>query len=160
MRSKVIFISGEICSGKDTMIEVCYSEAPYRQIDLGQLVREKFQTADRIFDNNLEPYFIEQISARMKKEPSATFVVTGLRQPTLAKKIENLFDEVEHKYLVVPRDILKSRYESRANVKDAKISFEDAIAGDQSLGMKELQYYLLTEVNCDFIKNYSDDERL
>lgn len=158
--SKVIFISGEICSGKDTMIEICYSQAPYRQIDLGQLVREKFQTADRIFDNNLEPYFIERISARIKEEPNAIFVVTGLRQPTLAKKIENLFDEVEHKYLVVPRDILKSRYELRANIKDANISFEDAIKGDQSLGMKELQNYLLTEAKCDFIRNYNDEERL
>jgi hypothetical protein len=158
--SKVIFISGEICSGKDTMIEVCYRDEEFRQIDLGQLVREKFQTAERIFDNNLEPYFIERIMAEMKKYPQVTFVVTGLRQPTLAKKIENIFDEVEHKYLVVPRDILKKRYEARANVKDAKITFEDAIAGDQSLGMKELQYYLLTEANCDFIKNYDDGERL
>jgi shikimate kinase len=158
--SKVIFISGEICSGKDTMIKVCYRDEEFRQIDLGQLVREKFQTAERIFDNNLEPYFIERIMAEMKKYPQVTFVVTGLRQPTLAKKIENIFDEVEHKYLVVPRDILKKRYEARANVKDAKITFEDAIAGDQSLGMKELQYYLLTEANCDFIKNYDDGERL
>tara|TARA_R110002050_G_scaffold297606_1_gene459272 strand:+ start:2653 stop:3132 length:480 start_codon:yes stop_codon:yes gene_type:complete len=158
--SKVIFISGEICSGKDTMIQICYRDEEFRQIDLGQLVREKFQTAERIFDNNLEPYFIERIMAEMKKYPQVTFVVTGLRQPTLAKKIENIFDEVEHKYLVVPRDILKKRYEARANVKDAKITFEDAIAGDQSLGMKELQYYLLTEAKCDFIKNYDDEERL
>jgi hypothetical protein len=158
--SKVIFISGEICSGKDTMIAICYRDEEFRQIDLGQLVREKFQTAERIFDNNLEPYFVERIMAEMKKYPQATFVITGLRQPTLAKKIEHLFDEVEHKYLVVPRYILKKRYKARANVKDAKITFEDAIAGDQSLGMKELQYYLLTEVKCDFIKNYDDEERL
>lgn len=151
---EVIFISGEICSGKDTMIENEYSMEPYRQIDLGSLVRKKFQTADRIFDNNLEPYFIEEIKAEMKKYPAAVFVITGLRQPTLAKKIESIFDLVQHKYLVVPRDLLKARYEARANVKDAKITFEDAIAGDQSLGMKELQYYLLTEVKCDFIKNY------
>tara|TARA_R110000803_G_scaffold188638_1_gene251094 strand:+ start:40 stop:504 length:465 start_codon:yes stop_codon:yes gene_type:complete len=154
MLRKVIFISGEICSGKDTMIETSYSQAPYKQIDLGQLVRDKFKTADRIFDNNLEPYFVEQVKARMEKFPDATFVITGLRQPSLAVKLAELFDDVEHKYLVVPRDILKARYEARANIKDAKISFIDAIRGDQSLGMRDLQYYLLTEVKCDFIKNY------
>jgi hypothetical protein len=154
MLRKVIFISGEICSGKDTMIEISYSQAPYKQIDLGQLVREKFKTADRIFDNNLEPYFVEQVKARMEKFPDATFVITGLRQPSLAVKLAELFDDVEYKYLVVPRDILKARYEARANIKDAKISFIDAIRGDQSLGMRDLQYYLLTEVKCDFIKNY------
>ena len=154
MLRKVIFISGEICSGKDTMIENHYSQAPYKQIDLGQLVREKFKTADRIFDNNLEPYFVEQVKARMEKFPDATFVITGLRQPSLAVKLAELFDDVEYKYLVVPRDILKARYEARANIKDAKISFIDAIRGDQSLGMRDLQYYLLTEVKCDFIKNY------
>ena len=154
MLRKVIFISGEICSGKDTMIEISYSQAPYKQIDLGQLVREKFKTADRIFDNNLEPYFVEQVKARMEKFPDATFVVTGLRQPSLAVKLAELFDDVEHIYLVVPRSILEWRYYSRGNVKDAKISFIDAIRGDQSLGMRELQNYLLTEVECNFIKNY------
>ena len=154
MLRRVIFISGEICSGKDTMIENSYSQAPYKQIDLGQLVREKFKTADRIFDNNLEPYFVEQVKARMEKFPDATFVITGLRQPSLAVKLAELFDDVEHIYLVVPRSILEWRYYSRGSVKDAKILFEDAIKGDQSLGMRELQNYLLTEVECDFIRNY------
>jgi len=130
-----------------------YSADFYQQIDLGQLVREKFQTADRIFDNNLEPYFVERV-LEITKNNDKTYIITGLRQPTLAAKLAELFDEVKHIYLSVPRDILKWRYSSRADIKDANISFEDAIKGDQSLGMKELQYYLLTEVKCDFINNY------
>lgn len=153
MSRKVIFISGEICSGKDTVMRRDYSADFYQQIDLGQLVREKFQTADRIFDNNLEPYFVERVK-EITKNNDKTYIITGLRQPTLAAKLADLFDEVKHIYLSVPRDILKWRYTSRADVKDANISFEDAIKGDQSLGMKELQYYLLTEVKCDFINNY------
>lgn len=153
MSRRVIFISGEICSGKDTMIANSYSGVQYQQIDLGQLVREKFQTTERIFDNNLEDYFEQRISDIIR-ENQHIYIITGLRQPTLARKLEKLFDVVEHKYLVVPRDILKERYLNRGSEKDAKISFEDAIKGDQSLGMKELQYYLLTEVKCDFIKNY------
>lgn len=151
---KVIFISGEICSGKDTMIENRYFQDTFFHIDLGQLVREKFQTEDRIFDNNLEPYFCERVSKFMEENPERIFVITGLRQPSLAKKLANLFDEVKHIYLVVPRKELKRRYEDRGSVKDKKITFEDAIAGDQSLGMKDLQYYLLTEVECEFVKNY------
>lgn len=153
MSRKVIFISGEICSGKDTVMNRDYSADFYQQIDLGQLVREKFQTADRIFDNNLEPYFVERV-LEITKNNDKTYIITGLRQPTLAAKLADLFDEVKHIYLSVPRDILKWRYTSRADIKDANISFEDAIKGDQSLGMKELQYYLLTEVKCDFINNY------
>lgn len=154
--SKVIFISGEICSGKDTQIEKRYSSEEFKHIDLGQLVREKFQTQDRIFDNNLEPYFVERVTAIKNKYEGKIFVITGLRQPTLARKLENLFDTFKHVYLVVPRKELKRRYEVRGSIKDKKISFEDAIKGDQSLGMKDLQYYLLTEVPCEFINNYEE----
>lgn len=150
---KVIFISGEICSGKDTVMNRDYSADLYKQIDLGQLVREKFQTADRVFDNNLEPYFVEQVKD-ITKDNKHTYVITGLRQPSLAVKLSELFDEVKHIYLTVPREILKERYYGRGDAKDAKITFEDAIRGDQSLGMRELQYYLLTEVKCDFTNNY------
>jgi shikimate kinase len=153
MSRRVIFISGEICSGKDTIMNKNYSTDAYKQIDLGQLVREKFQTADRIFDNNLEPYFVERVND-ITKGNEHIYVITGLRQPTLAAKLSELFDEVKHIYLTVPRDILKERYYSRGDVKDKNISFSDAIRGDQSLGMRELQYYLLTEVKCDFINNY------
>tara|TARA_R110000744_G_scaffold31958_1_gene74950 strand:+ start:812 stop:1273 length:462 start_codon:yes stop_codon:yes gene_type:complete len=153
MSRKVIFISGEICSGKDTVMNRDYSADFYKQIDLGQLVREKFQTADRIFDNNLEPYFVERVK-EITADNKFTYIITGLRQPSLAQKLSALFDEVKHIYLTVPRDILEWRYGARADVKDANISFKDAIAGDQSLGMKDLQYYLLTEVKCDFINNY------
>ena len=153
--SKVILISGEICSGKDTTVQRNYSSDQYKHIDLGSLVRKRFQTQQRIFDNNLEPYFIEQISDAIKQDQGkSTFVITGLRQPTLCKKIAALFDEVQYIYLVAPRHILKQRFEDRKDVKDVSITFEDAIAGDQSLGMKELQLYLLTEVQCDFIKTY------
>ena len=154
--AKVIFISGEICSGKDTQIEKRYFSEEFVHIDLGQLVREKFQTQDRVFNNNLESYFVERVLGFQALNEGKIFVITGLRQPTLAVKLAKLFDEVKHIYLVVPRKELKRRYESRASVKDKKITFEDAIAGDQSLGMKDLQYYLLTEVQCDFINNYEE----
>jgi len=154
MMSRAIFISGEICSGKDTIIQTKYNTDEYFHIDLGQLVREKFQTQERIFDNNLEPYFVERVSNFISENPDKIFVITGLRQPTLAKKLEGLFGNFTHYYLVVPREELKRRYDSRASIKDKKISFEDAIKGDQSLGMKELQYYLLTEAQCNFINNY------
>lgn len=150
---KVIFISGEICSGKDTVMRRDYSADFYKQIDLGELVREKFKTKDRIFDNGLEDYFEERV-AEITKDNKHTYIITGLRQPSLCKKLSKHFDEVKHIYLTVPRDILEWRYTARGDEKDAKISFEDAIKGDQSLGMKELQYYLLTEVKCDFINNY------
>ena len=152
MVKKVILIAGEICSGKDTIVRRDYSSKEYKQIDLGELVREKFNTVDRIFDNNLEPYFIDRIKDIIK-DNEHTYVITGLRQKTLAKKIVALFHEVKFIYLVVPRDILKNRYKKRADKKDAKLSFEDAIKGDQSLGMDGLQSYLLTEVKCNFIKN-------
>lgn len=158
--SRAILIAGEICSGKDTMVANEFSKYPYVQIDLGNLVREKFQTEERIFNNELEPYFIERIVDIIERDNEIhgkdviKYVVTGLRQPTLCKKIAQLFNLVEYRYLVVPRNILKQRYLNRAAVKDAKITFEQAIAGDESLGMKQLQNYLLTEVECNFIKTY------
>ena len=165
---KKVFISGELCSGKDTMVSKHYSSDKFKQIDLGTLVREKFQTQERIFDNNLEPYFIERIEQIRKENLDKTIVITGLRQPTLCKKISALFEKLSEtpgSRIIVnlpPRhtksDILNHRFNNRADIKDTKISFEDAIKGDQSLGMKELQLYLLTQVQCDFIKNYSYEE--
>jgi hypothetical protein len=152
--SKCIFICGEICSGKDTMIEICYAEYPYRQIDMGSEVRKKYQTVDRIFDSNLDGYLAGKVKEELDKDSALTYLITGVRQPTLLKMIAELFDEVEYNYLVVPRSILKERYLNRAGDKDANISFEDSIAGDLTLGMAELQTYLLTEVKCNFIKNY------
>lgn len=158
--SKVILIAGEVCSGKDTIVKNFYSKLPYIQIDLGELVREKFQTEERIFNNSLESYFVERIINAVDRDNEIhgkdviTYVITGLRQPSLCKKIAQLFDTVEYNYLVVPRDILKQRYKNRAAKKDEKITFESAIEGDNWLGMRDLQNYLLTEVQCNFIKSY------
>lgn len=154
MRNAII-IAGEICSGKDTLVKTHYNTSDFLQVDLGTLVRKKFQTQERIFNNNLEEYFVEEISKIIaSSKPTITIVITGVRQPSLCKKIADLFERVSHIYLVVPREILKIRYTHRAAEKDAKLSFEEAIAGDESLGMKSLQNYLLTEVECHFLKSY------
>jgi len=153
----VLIVAGEICSGKDTFVKSIAQQSNRNicQIDLGELVREKFKTKDRVFDNNLEPYFIERITDLTKDiDDKDLIIVTGVRQPSLTQKIAALFDSVEYVYLVVPRKILQERYQNRGATKDKKITFIDAIRGDQSLGMRELQHYLLTEVECNFIKNY------
>ena len=116
--------------------------------------QKKYQTVDRIFDSNLDGYLAGKVKEELDKDSALTYLITGVRQPTLLKMIAELFDEVEYNYLVVPRSILKERYLNRAGDKDANISFEDSIAGDLTLGMAELQTYLLTEVKCNFIKNY------
>ena len=153
--SKVIFICGEICSGKDTLIESLYYADIYNQIDMGTLVREKSNTEERIFDPNLDWYLRNQVLNKVINGGLDTIhVITGIRQPSLLKMCAELFEEVEYKYLVVPRSILRERYYASRRTKDLNIEFEDSIKGDLSLGMAELQSYLLTEVECDFIKNY------
>ena len=157
---RAIFLSGEICSGKDTTVENQYAELPYSQIDLGNLVREHFATEERVFSDQLEPMFIKRIQEIIAADDSQhgkgfiIYVITGLRQVTLLKKIAALFNVVDYVWLKCPRYILKERYASRAAAKDAKITFEEAIAGDESLGMKGLQNYLLTEVDTIFINTY------
>lgn len=150
---RLILIVGEICSGKDTIIKD-YEGVDYLQIDLGELVREKFKTKERIFNNQLEAYFLDCIKNILNSTDHRIYIITGARQVSLIKKIAVLFNSVMYRYLVAPRYILKQRYINRAATKDLKIIFEDAIKGDESLGMKELQHYLLTEVECDFVKSY------
>ena len=152
---QVDIIAGEICAGKDTHVNSRTTSFKRVHIDLGELVREKFNTKDRVFDNNLETYFIERIQKIILDNSDCDyFEITGVRQVSLTKKIAALFNKVRYIYLVAPRSILKERYESRAALKDKKITFEDAIKGDESLGMKGLQHYLLTEVETYFIKSY------
>ena len=152
---KIILISGEICSGKDTMVKkIKETGVSVTHIDLGNLVREKFKTKERIFNNSLEDYFMANIEHTIQSMENEYLVITGLRQETLAKKFLTLSDYVSFVYLICPRHILKDRFLKRGDQKDAKITFEQAIEGDESLGMKGLQNYLLTQVECDFIKSY------
>jgi hypothetical protein len=152
--TKCIFICGEISSGKDSIVKSSYYHHWYLHIDMGSLVREKYKTVNRVFDNNLDVYLSSKVKEALDEDSTLTCVITGVRQPSLLKMVAELFEDVEYNYLVVPRSILKERYFNRASEKDASISFEDSIAGDLTLGMAELQTYLLTEVKCNFIKNY------
>lgn len=144
---------GEICSGKSRFQKSLDSSVI--QIETGQLVREKYNTIERIFDNSLDNYLLDTIYEIIKKNPDAdTFCIAGVRQISLLKMLAGLFDDIELNYLVCPRYILRKRYYKRADGKDSKISFEDAIAGDESLGMSELKMFLLTHTECNFIKTY------
>lgn len=149
----VVFILGENCSGKTTFAK--HFKNPIRKnIEMGQLVREKYETEERVFDSELDEYLFEKTRDIIHTVKKDNFVITGVRQVSLLKKLAKLFDKVEYKYLVVPRDILKERFQKRAAKKDTKITFEEAISGDESLGIKDLQHYLLTEVKCEFINRY------
>lgn len=146
---KATFIIGEVCSGKDTFANKNKGELLH--IDLGNLVREKFNTENRIFDNSLDEYLTQKVAEKLNEED---VIITGFRQVSLCKKIEQLFDEVQYIYLVVPRNILKQRFAQRVAKKDSLLTFEQCIEGDIKLGMTQLQHYLLTEVECNFIKSY------
>ncbi len=146
-------VCGEICSGKDTLANSLI-EFGYTQIDFGTLVREKYNTEERVFNNNLEPYFRQRIEELLKDKSIKKFVFTGIRQVYLAKMLEEMFEFPQFDWILVPRKVLKERYVRRDSVKDKKLSFEEAIEGDNSLGMKELIHYLVTEKKCNFRKNY------
>lgn len=149
----VIFVVGENCSGKTTWARHC--KAPLRKhIEMGDLVRQKYETQDRVFDADLDKYLVEETREIIHTSNRSHFVITGVRQVSLIKELAKLFDKVNYTYLVVPREILKERFLQRAAKKDSSLSFEKVIEGDNTLGMKELQHYLLTEVKCDFEKRY------
>lgn len=155
-KSKAIFISGEICSGKDTYANQLIKSDPekYVHIGLGDIVRKVKGTTERVFDNNMEPVFEKEIEAFKNENLGKTVIITGFRQPSLIKLLSKLFDKTKLIYLLVPESILFERYEKRADKKDENISFSDARKGDESLGMKELILFLVRETRCKFIKNY------
>jgi hypothetical protein len=153
---KIIFLFGEICSGKSTL-------------DLGQqtikitvsnVVKRLMQSEDReVLQNSkhLDKVIADEIIEEIINMQNLLdifpqyVVVDGIRQHSILAQIEqwiattNPSIPIEYKWLEVDREERKRRFEARKDSKDT-LTFEEAEKRDNELGLSDL-FRILKEQN-------------
>lgn len=138
---RIVLLFGKICSGKSTYADaLCYVTKAKRITvsDIvkrvsGKISRSELQNTAHM-DKEIALELIQVISSYDK------VVVDGIRQYTIVLELaaEYGIDNLDLIWLEVPDDIRKYRFHDRAVSKD-DITFEDADARDEKLGLKDLQ---------------------
>jgi len=154
---KVVFLFGEICSGKST-----YNHNDEHSVKLivSDFVKELMQSEDReVLQNSkhLDTRIVDEIvktiwnyMAYAEGSPEC-YIIDGIRQYTVLQPIERWLTEqfknveLEYKWLEVSSAERKRRFEARKDPKDT-LTFEEAEKRDNELGLSEL-FSILKEQN-------------
>jgi len=150
---RVLFLFGEICSGKSTF-DV---EQESKRITVSNVVRRLMQSEDREvlqkskhLDTTIADEIIEEVDnifGYVYPSPQ-TIIIDGIRQYSIVEQVQQWLPdnvEVEYKWLEVDREERKRRFEARKDPKD-NLSFEEAEKRDNELGLSEL-FSILKEQN-------------
>ena len=150
---KVLFLFGEICSGKSTF-DVGQESV---RITVSNIVKRLMQSEDREvlqkskhLDNIIADEIIEEVDnifGYVYPSPQ-TIIIDGIRQYSIVEQVQQWLPdnvEVEYKWLEVDREERKRRFEARKDPKDT-LTFEEAEKRDNELGLSEL-FSILKEQN-------------
>lgn len=140
---KLIFICGEICSGKTTEM-LNRSSADFIHIEVSNLVKALLQEQER--DKlqghpELSTAIIAEISENVAKYNK--IIVTGVRQ----KEILEAFPNAELVWLNVDEETRFQRYLKRGDIAKDKLTLEGfqlAQKRDNELGLQEVKEYINT----------------
>ena len=150
---RVLFLFGEICSGKSTF-DVGQESV---RITVSNIVKRLMQSEDREvlqkskhLDNIIADEIIEEVDnifGYVYPSPQ-TIIIDGIRQYSIVEQVQQWLPdnvEVEYKWLEVDREERKRRFEARKDPKDT-LTFEEAEKRDNELGLSEL-FSILKEQN-------------
>jgi hypothetical protein len=150
---KIVFLFGEICSGKSTYD---FGEQSMR-ITVSNIVKKLMQSEDREvlqkskhLDNVIADEIIEEVDnifGYVYSSPQ-TIIIDGIRQYSIVEQVQQWLPdnvEVEYKWLEVDREERKRRFEARKDPKDTS-TFEEAEKRDNELGLSDL-FRILKEQN-------------
>jgi len=157
---KVVFLFGEICSGKST-----YSPSEHSiKLTVSNVVKQLMQSEDReVLQNSkhLDTKIADEIAEDIWQYMSfgagyidgapECYIVDGIRQYTILEQLEQWLGKtypdlpIEYKWLEVDREERKRRFEARKDLKDT-LTFEEAEKRDNELGLSEL-FSILKEQN-------------
>ena len=150
---KIVFLFGEICSGKSTYD---FGEQSMR-ITVSNIVKRLMQSEDREvlqktkhLDNIIADEIIEEIDnifGYVDPLPQ-TIIIDGIRQYSIVEQVQQYLPDnaqVEYKWLEVDSAERKRRFEARKDPKDT-LTFEEAEKRDNELGLSEL-FSILKEQN-------------
>ena len=150
---KILFLFGEICSGKSTLD---FREFSMR-ITVSNIVKRLMQSESREvlqnskhLDSAIADEIVEEIDnifGYVDPLPH-TIIIDGIRQYSIVEQVQQWIPdnvEVEYKWLEVDSVERKRRFEARKDPKDT-LTFEEAEKRDNELGLSEL-FSILKEQN-------------
>ena len=150
---KIVFLFGEICSGKSTLD---FGEFSMR-ITVSNIVKRLMQSESREvlqnskhLDSAIADEIVEEIDnifGYIDPLPH-TIIIDGIRQYSIVQQVQQWIPdnvEVEYKWLEVDSVERKRRFEARKDPKDT-LTFEEAEKRDNELGLSTL-FSMLKEQN-------------
>lgn len=156
---KVLFLFGEICSGKSTF----KPDGSSMRIEVSKIVREVAKATTReqlqktahldslIADRLIEEVWMYSTYVFDQDNTPQYLIVDGIRQHSILQRLEQYISKqlpnfsIEYKWLEVDKQERKRRFEARKDTKDT-LSFEEAEKRDNQLGLLEL-YSILKKQN-------------
>ena len=157
---KVLFLFGEICSGKSTY----EPQGKSVRLTVSNTVKRLMQSQDReVLQNSkhLDTVIAEEIANDIWHYDTFVFdsnettpdyiIVDGIRQLSILTQLESFLQRVypnwtiQYKWLDVDREERKRRFDARKDPKDT-LTFEQAEKRDNELGLSDL-FRILKEQN-------------
>ena len=138
---KVVLLFGKICSGKSTYADaLCYITKAKRITvsDIVKRVSGKISRSELQNTAHMDVEIIKELCAEINKYDKV--VIDGIRQYSIVLGLSTEYglSNIDMIWLEVPDEIRKYRFHDRAISKD-DITFEEADARDEKLGLLELQ---------------------
>jgi hypothetical protein len=157
---KVLFLFGEICSGKTTY----EPEGKSIRITVSNVVKKLMQSEDRevlqksrhmdtMIANELanDLWHYDTFIFESKDTTPDYLIIDGIRQGTILTVLESYIERshprwgIEYKWLEVDREERRRRFDARKDPKDT-LSFDEAEKRDNELGLSNL-FRILKEQN-------------
>jgi len=157
---KVLFLFGEICSGKSTY----EPEGKSTRLTVSNVVKKLMKSEDREVlqkTRHMDTMIANEIANDLWHYDTFVFeskdttpdylIIDGIRQGTILTVLESYIERshpywgIEYKWLDVDREERKRRFDARKDPKDT-ISFDEAEKRDNALGLSNL-FRMLKEQN-------------
>ncbi len=157
---KVLFLFGEICSGKSTY----EPEGKSVRLTVSNVVKKLMQSEDREVlqkSRHMDTMIANELANDLwnydafvfeSKETTPDYlIIDGIRQGTILTVLESYIERshprwgIEYKWLEVDREERRRRFDARKDPKDT-ISFDEAEKRDNELGLSNL-FRILKEQN-------------
>jgi dephospho-CoA kinase len=138
--NKVVLLFGKICSGKSTYADALCYVTKAKRITVSDIVKRvsgKVSRSELQGTAHMDKEIALELIAEIKKYDKV--VIDGIRQYSIVVELVAEFgmDSLDLIWLEVSDDIRKYRFYDRSISKD-DITFEEADARDEKLGLKEL----------------------
>ena len=139
--NQIVLLFGKICSGKSTYADALCYVTKAKRITVSDIVKRvsgKVSRSELQNTAHMDLNICEELASEIKKYDKV--VVDGIRQYSIVVGLAAEFglENLDLIWLEVPDEIRRYRFTDRAIAKD-DISFEEADARDEKLGLLELQ---------------------